>query len=132
MLSIYGWCFIRLSSVLFFLIQICQLLIFCMDDQESGANLDYFLLCFLCNIIKVNHFLYCSIINLISSFFMYYFLACSLCFYWIDWWYSCIIVSTHCDLINFFSDYNMLLVSESFIWYGFLQVVYFMFKLSCF
>ena len=54
----------------FFQIQSLQLLIFCMDDQEFVANLDYALLCFFYNIIKVNHFLYKFIIllHLISSF----------------------------------------------------------------
>ena len=55
---------------LFFLTQTLQLLIFCMDDQEFVANSDYVLLCFFCNIIKVNQFLYHFIIllHLISSF----------------------------------------------------------------
>ena len=49
---------------LFFQIQSFQLLIFCTDDQEFVANLDYVLLYFFSNIIKVNHFL-CCFINLL-------------------------------------------------------------------
>ena len=40
---------------LFFQIQNLQLLIFCVHDQDFVANLDYIVLCFFCNIIKVNH-----------------------------------------------------------------------------
>ena len=54
---------------LFFKIQTLQLLIFCKDDREFVANLDYVLLIFLCNIIKFNHFcivsLYCYIQSLL-------------------------------------------------------------------
>ena len=52
-----------------FQIQRLQLLIFCVNDQEFVSNLDYVFLCFFCNFIKANDFLYCFIIllNLISS-----------------------------------------------------------------
>ena len=54
----------------FFRIQNLQLLIVCIDDLEFVANLDYVLLCFLCNIIKVNHCLYRFIILLhLNSYF---------------------------------------------------------------
>ena len=44
---------------LLFQIQSLQLSIFGMNDQKLVVNLDYTLLCvFLCNIIKVNSFLY--------------------------------------------------------------------------
>ena len=51
-------------------IESLQLLIFCMNDQEFVANLNYVLLCVLYSIMKVNHFLYRFIIlvRLISSF----------------------------------------------------------------
>ena len=41
-----------------------------MGDQEFPPNLDYVLLCFLCNLIKLNLFLYCFVILLhsLSSF----------------------------------------------------------------
>ena len=47
-----------------------RLLIFCMNDQDFVANLDYDHLCFFCNIVIVNHFSYCFIIlrNRISFF----------------------------------------------------------------
>ena len=53
-----------------FLFQSLQLLILFMDDQKFLADLGYVLLCFFCNIIKVNHLLDCFIIvlHLISSF----------------------------------------------------------------
>ena len=41
---------------LFCQMQSLELLIFCIDDQEFVANLDYVLLCFFCNAKKVNHF----------------------------------------------------------------------------
>ena len=56
---------------LFFQIQILHLLIFCIDDLQFVANLDYVLFYILFyNIIKVNHFLYSFIIllRLISPF----------------------------------------------------------------
>ena len=56
---------------LFFHTQRLQLLIFCIDNQEFVANLDYVCFVFFCNIIIiVNHFLYCFIIllHLVSSF----------------------------------------------------------------
>ena len=55
---------------LFFQIQSLQLLIFCIDDQEFVVNLDYVLLGFFCNIVKVNLYWYCFsiMLHLISSF----------------------------------------------------------------
>ena len=54
----------------FFQILSLQLLIFCNDDLESVANLDYLFYVFFLNIIKVNHFLqrFFILLGLISSF----------------------------------------------------------------
>ena len=69
---------------LFFLIQSLQLLIFCMDDMEFVANLDYFFYVLFCNIIKINPFLYYFIIllHLISSFLLTrsFFVPCAYAF----------------------------------------------------
>ena len=55
---------------LFFHTQSLQSLIFCIEDQEFVANLDYFFYVFFCNIVIVNHFLYCFIILLHLFFFL--------------------------------------------------------------
>ena len=81
---------------------------------------------FFCDIIMVNHFLnwFIILIHLIS-FFVHYFIICSICicFYWINWLYSFIIISTQCSCVNFFGKYIMFLASKSLLW--FLRLVYY-------
>ena len=83
-----------------------QLLIFCMNDQEFVAILDYvFFYVFFCNIIKVKHFLYC-LDTFNFFFFVYYFYICSIsiCFHWIWCLHSFLIASTQCSLVPSFGD----------------------------
>ena len=71
---------------------------------------------FFCNAIKINDFciilLCCSIWFYIQDFFF----TCSIytCFYWVDGLYSFIIVSTQCNLVNFFSKLSLLNLSFDF------------------
>ena len=89
---------------LFFLIQSFQLLIFCMDDQESVTNLDYVLFCFLLQHHQI--FLYCFIILLhsISSFSLTRTLLVSYAYVSIE--------SIDCILLSSFEHNAILLISS--------------------
>ena len=86
---------------LLFQIQSLQLSIFCIYDPELFIYLGYVLLCsFFYYIVIFNFFIFARSIYL--------------CFYWIYWLYSFTILSTQCNLSNFFSEHVMFLVSKSF------------------
>ena len=71
------------------------------------------------NIMKVNHFciVFFIFLHLISSFLHKTSLVVPLCtyFYWIKWFYYFIIISTKCNLHNFFSKYIIFLPFKSLL-----------------
>ena len=142
----------------FFQIQSLQLLIFYMDYQELAANLDYILLCFLCSVIKIDHFLhrFIMLLHLVSSFLHIKSLHVPHASVSIES-FDCILLSslalnailltfsvnTLCfSLLNlccvfninllFFYKFFMTFFKIIYVSFIFLEMVYFILKLSCF
>ena len=77
-----------------------------MDVPEFATKSDLILLCLLLNVINVTHFCVIFYIVTFNFFFLHARFARSIriWFYSINWLYSFIIISTHCNLVNLFRN----------------------------
>ena len=118
---------------LFFQIHSLQLLKVGIDEEKSLANLDYVYSFFL--LWYHQSYSFCIAFYIAPTnffFFTYYILACSIriCFCWIKWLQFYIIVSTQCNLVDFFSKYVMFFVykfvlSSLWMFYKTIQIKFF-------
>ena len=121
-----------------FQIQSLQLLIFCMDDWEFKANLDYVFCFFFYNIIKFNHFI--ILLHLISSLSLTKYLFVAYAYRISIELIDCILLSslelkgvllislvkTLCrSLLNFCCIFNIDLLIINFFSYIYINVIYF-------